>query len=151
MCKQAKKSFTAGVIPIFIRSGKSDNNFLDSAKLRDKLIIPSSDLALGHHVTCPNNSLSLDVFIRYLDKDSTVASRYHNTYGDVHCYFIDFKLVPNNAIKGFYANDVTLENDNYITILSLDDNSSDDSSSYDSSSDDSYSNSSDDSDSGSII
>ena len=137
--KQAKKSFTAGVVPIFIKSGKSDNDFLDGAKLKDKLIIASSDLALGHHVSCPNNSLSLDVFINYLDKDTTIASRYHNNYGVVQCYFVDFKLVPNCAIKGFYNKSTSLKNDEYITISPLDDSSSVDSS-Y---SDDSDSNSSD--------
>ena len=130
--KQAKKTFTAGVIPIFIRSGKSDEDFLQGIKVKDKLIIPPADLAMGYHVTCPNNSLSLDVFINYLDKDPNVARRYNNNYGYGECYFVEFKIVPNCNIKGFYRTNPVLRNDQYINIVNLE-TSHDDESDYSSS------------------
>ena len=100
--KQSKKSITGGVVPIFIKAGNTDNEFIKSAKCKDKLIIASSQLSLGHHVVAPANTLSLDYFIRTLDKDNNVARRYNNTYGQEECYFVEFKLVPNCDIVGFY-------------------------------------------------
>lgn len=143
--KQAKKSFTAGVVPVFIKSGKADNDFLNNAKVKDKLIIASTELALGNHVVCPNNSLSLDLFIKYLDQDTTLAQRYHNNYGVSQCYFVEFKLIPNCDIKGFYSKNPFLVNDEYITISFLNNSDSDssDSSDSDSNSDSSSSSSSD--------
>ena len=100
--KQSKKTITSGVVPIFIKAGNTDNGFIKSAKCKDKLIIASSQLSLGHHVAAPANTISLDYFIKTLDKDNTVAKRYNNTYGQEECYFIEFKLVPNCDIVGFY-------------------------------------------------
>lgn len=102
--KQNKKGITSGVVPIFIKAGNTDNSFIKSAKCKDKLIIASSQLSLGYHVAAPQNILSLDYFIRNLDKDVTVAKRYNNNYGKEECYFVEFKLVPNCDIVGFYEN-----------------------------------------------
>lgn len=115
--KQAKKGFTSGVVPIFIKSGKSDNDFLNSAKTKDRLIVPSSALQLAHHVVIPSNTLSLDCFIKFLDKDTNVAQRYSNNYGKEHCFFVEFKIVPNADIVGFYNATPTLQNNEYITII----------------------------------
>lgn len=100
--KQSKKGITSGVVPIFIKAGNCDNEFIKSAKCKDKLIIAFSQLSLGHHVAAPTNVISLDYFIRTLDKDVTVAARYNNNYGKEECYFVEFKLVPNCDIVGFY-------------------------------------------------
>lgn len=114
--KQSKKSITGGVVPIFIKAGNTDNEFIKSAKCKDKLIIASSQLSLGHHVVAPANTLSLDYFIRTLDKDNTVAKRYNNTYGQEECYFVEFKLVPNCDIVGFYDTKDNKFNNPYIDI-----------------------------------
>ena len=100
--KQSKKGLTSGVVPIFVKAGGTDSNFIKSINCKDKLIISSAQLSLGYHVTVPENTLSLDYFIRRLDKDISVAARYNNNYGREECYFIEFKLVPNSDIVGFY-------------------------------------------------
>ena len=117
--KQAKKSITSGVVPIFIKAGNTDNEFIQSCSIKDKIIIPSSQLNLGYHVACPTNVLSLDYFIRKLDNDVTVAKRYNNTYGREECFFIEFKIVPNCDIVGFYDNTKQSMTNKYINISSI--------------------------------
>ncbi|MBO7693037.1 MAG: hypothetical protein J6Y28_09590 [Acholeplasmatales bacterium] len=118
--KQAKKGFTSGVIPIFIKSGNySANCFLKNAKVKDRLIIPSSSLQVAHHVVAPSNTLSIDCFIKFLDKDSFIAQRYHNNYGSEQCFFVEFKLIPNCDIVGFYNNNPKLKNNEYFTITPI--------------------------------
>ena len=148
--KQSKKSLTSGVIPVFIKAGETTNEFCKNIAVKSKLVIPSSALMSAHHVVSPINTLSLDVFIRYLDKDTTVAQRYNNSYGQELCYFVEFKLVPNCDIIGYYDVVNRPTPTNYLTILpgALQDNDSSDSFSNDSCSDDSDSDSdSNDSDS----
>lgn len=114
--KQSKKSITGGVVPIFIKAGNTDSDFIKSAKCKDKLIIASSQLSLGHHVVAPKNTISLDYFIRVLDQDTTVAKRYNNNYGKEQCFFVEFKLVPNCDIVGFYNSD-NIEGENPYTSM----------------------------------
>lgn len=114
--KQSKKSMSAGVIPVFVKSGITDNSFIKSANCKDKLIISTSQLSLGHHVAAPSNTLSLDYFINILDKDFEVAKRNNNNYGKEHCFFIEFKIVPNCDIIGFYKDDKINFDNPYIII-----------------------------------
>ena len=101
--KQSKKSISSGVTPIFIKAAEVNNDFIKSIKIKNKLIIPSSQIALSQHVIVPHNTLSLDCFIKYLDRDINVAERYNNTYGKEECYLIEFKLVPATDIIGYYS------------------------------------------------
>lgn len=136
--KQSKKGLTSGVIPVFIKAGETTNEFNKKIAIKSKLIIPSSFLIAGHHVVSPINTLSIDTFIKYLDKDTTVAQRYNNNYGNEECYFVEFKLVPNSDIVGYYDNSTRSIPSTYFNIIpgvSSDSDSSDDSCSYDSDSD----------------
>ncbi len=116
--KRASKSVTAGIVPIFIKAGNTENSFIKSCNIKDKIIISGSQLSLGHHVACPANVLSLDYFIKYLDKDNEVAKRYNNTYGKEECFFIEFKLVPNCDIVGFYdsKSEINVSDYNYVEV-----------------------------------
>lgn len=101
--KQAKKSFSAAIVPIFIRAGKNDSEFIQSAKCKDKIITQSMNLNLSYHVAAPQNTLSIDYFMRAIDGDNSLAKRYDNVYGQEQCFFVEFKLIPNNEIVGFYT------------------------------------------------
>lgn len=101
--KQAKKSFSAAIVPIFIRAGKTDSEFIKSAKCKDKIITQSVNLNLSYHVAAPQNTLSIDYFMRAIDGDNSLAGRYNNNYGQEQCFFVEFKLIPNNEIVGFYT------------------------------------------------
>lgn len=101
--KQKKQGFTTGVVPIFIKAGKTDNEFIAKAKIKDKLIIPSTQLSLGHHVAAPKNTLSVSYFTNLLSKDIGAYQRAIQNGGDEECFFVEFKLVPNSDIVGLYS------------------------------------------------
>lgn len=122
--KQNKKGITSGVVPVFVKAGNTDSDFINSANVKDKIIISSTQLSLAQHVIVPQNVLSLDYFIKWLDKDNTVSNRYQNNYGKEECYFVEFKLVPNCDIVGFYVNDKpTVVEGNFVTIEAATDDS----------------------------
>ena len=112
--KRNQKGLTAGVVPIFIKAGKTDTDFIQNAECKDKLIIPSSSLSLAYHVAAPKNVLSLDYFIRAIDSDNSLAKRYDNNYGNEQCYFVEFKIIPNNEIKGLYKEAEAVDTSKYI-------------------------------------
>lgn len=114
--KQSKKNITSGVLPIYIKSGNSENNFLNSAKVKDKLIIPTSQLNLAHHAVSPYNTISLDYFIRAIDEDITLFNRYKNYFGNEECFFVEFKLVPNCDIVGYYSSDKPTFENPYLSV-----------------------------------
>lgn len=105
--KQKKKNLVTGVVPIFIKAGNTKNEFNKHISCKDKLIISSTQLSLGHHVACPSNELSLDKFIANIDRDKEIYQRYKNSFGNEEVYFIEFKLVPNCDIVGYYNSNIT--------------------------------------------
>lgn len=116
--KQSKKGLTGAVVPMFVKAGYTDNEFINSASCKDKLIIASTQLNLAHHVACPINTLSLDYFIRAIDKDNELFKRYNNAFGKEPVYFVDFKLVPNCDIVGYYEQGITKMDNPYLDIKS---------------------------------
>lgn len=118
--KQSKKSITSGVTPIFIKAANVSTDFIKSIKTKDKLVIGSQQISLAQHVIAPKNTLSIDCFIKYLDKDVTVASRYNNNYGNEECFLVEFKLISSCDIIGFYSSTNTLNIQNpYFSISNL--------------------------------
>ena len=98
--KQKKKEVTTGVIPIFISHGETDSDYIKSLELKDRLIIPSSSLAMAYHVNTNYNTLSLDNFVRYAKDDTSIGMR-AAAEKDKVC-FVDFKIIGNNDIIGAY-------------------------------------------------
>lgn len=97
--KNTKKADIA-VIPIFAKAGKSDSEFINSINVRDKLIISPSDIMLGHHISTPNNVLTINNIIDIINEDPNAYAKCFNFKEE--CYFIEFKLVPNCNIHGSY-------------------------------------------------
>ena len=97
-----KKNLTTGVIPVFAKVGKSENDFVKSIKIGSKVVIDTQELMLGHHVVAPRNNMSLDKFLSILN-DSKDGRLYQKAveFGDEVC-FVDFKIVPSNQIRAFY-------------------------------------------------
>lgn len=101
---QKKKNITTSIVPIFVKAGKTYNDFVKYINVCEKLIISPSDIAMGHHVTCPKNKLSINTILEYcqLDKDSCRKAIVASKDADP-CYFLEFKLVPNCNIHGAYS------------------------------------------------
>lgn len=114
--KQKKKGVDAKVIPLFIKSGKSDiNSSINDAKPKDILIIPGSSLEFAYNVTPAGNIFSIDYLANILDDDANAARR--ALLDNFVAYFISFKIIANSEIKGFYANSTEKVENKYITVV----------------------------------
>lgn len=113
--KQSKKGLTGAVVPMFVKAGYTENEFVNSMSCKDKLIIASTQLNLAHHVACPINTLSLDYFIRAIDGDNELFRRYNNNFGTEQCFFVEFKMVPVCDIVGYYEQGIVTMTNPYIT------------------------------------
>lgn len=108
-----KKKATIGVNPIFIKAGNTDCELIKNAKIKQKVLITSSQLALGVKVATPNK-LNLDYFgtciTNSIEKDLYETEVKNENQSQV--MFLDFKLVPNCDILAVYENDPkTIDND----------------------------------------
>ena len=105
--KKAKDGVTTRVVPIFVKAGTTDSKFVSSCLCGRKLLIPGSDLSMGLHVYCPDNKITINSVVSLLSKDKNVVSdawKDNNLY-----YFLEFKLVPNCAIKGIISDTGNLD------------------------------------------
>lgn len=102
-----KKDLSTAVVPLYVKSNVAMNteketyDMFASLKTGDKLIIAGTDLERGYHLVCPKNFITIDNIVRIYSTDSNFAKGVmidQNYY-----YFLDFKLVPINDIKGFYS------------------------------------------------
>ena len=102
-----KKDLATAIVPLFVSANPTVNseketiNMFAAMKTGDKLIIAGTDLERGYHLTCPKNFITIDNVVRIYNSDSNFAKGVmmdQNYY-----YFVDFKLVPINDIKGFYS------------------------------------------------
>lgn len=115
--KQKKQSITTGVVPIFIKAGETDSDYIKSLNVKDILVIPTSMLSIANHINVPGNSLSVDKFITMITNDVTVGKRAIPEKEKV-C-FVDFKVVGNADIVAAYSGNA--ESDCYMDDV-VDDN-----------------------------
>lgn len=95
-----KKNSNVAVIPVFVKSGKTSSELINSLFIRDKLIISPSDIMMGHHISAPRNLLTINTIVDLVTSDSTAYQKLLRVQEE--CYFIEFKLVPNCNIHGAY-------------------------------------------------
>lgn len=93
-----KQDVNVAIIPIFIKSGDSDSDFIKSLSIGDKIVVAGSDLSIAHHVNSPYNKITPSNIIRLADGDKNIYSEAlrHNS----PVCFIEFKLLPASAIHG---------------------------------------------------
>lgn len=104
-----KKQISIPTLPIFLKAGETDSEFIKSCKLKDKLIISGSDISLGHHVSSPYNNITLNKICSICEGDTNI---YKTAFNSNRVSFLELKLVPNVAIHGVYT-DVD-NNDTYV-------------------------------------
>ena len=97
---QKRKEITTNVIPIFIRSGNGAPDYINKIKTGDTLIMAGSDIAMGHHVSCPKNMITINNILEYCDGDKEAYQRAISI--SQPCYYLEFKIVPNCNIHGNY-------------------------------------------------
>ncbi len=99
--KQKRKDVSTSVIPIFIKAGETDSEFIKNLHTKDKLIIPTSSLVNAIHVKVPGNRLSLGALTSVLEGDPGAFAR-ANADNFTAC-FVEFKLIQNFEIAGSYT------------------------------------------------
>lgn len=91
-----KTPVNAAVIPVFVKAGDSDSEFIKSIKLGDRIVVAASDLSIGHHIASPYNKITPSTVYVICDGDKDIY-RESMTMQEPVC-FVEFKLVPISAI-----------------------------------------------------
>ena len=84
------------VIPVFIKSGATDSEFIKSLNLGDRIVIAGSDLSIGHHINSPYNKITPNTVCAVCDGDRDIYKKAMSIQ-EPFC-FVEFKLVPISAI-----------------------------------------------------
>ena len=91
-----KTPVNTAVIPVFIKAGDNDSEFIKSIKLGDRVVVSASDLSIGHHISSPYNKITPSTISVICDGDKDIY-RESMTMQEPVC-FVEFKLVPISAI-----------------------------------------------------
>lgn len=94
----AKKNQAANVsvIPVFVKAGETDSEFIKEFKIGDRCVIAGSDLSIANHINSPYNKITPNNVIKLCDGDKEMYAKALVLQTPV-C-FVEFKLVPNSAI-----------------------------------------------------
>ena len=76
----------------------TDNEFINSIKLGEALVISPSDISMGHHVNSPANVLTPSFLLNLLRTNVDLNKKLMAV--KVPTYFVDFKIVPVCNIHG---------------------------------------------------
>jgi hypothetical protein len=104
-------------IPVFVKAGKNDSEFINNISVKDKLVVSAGDISLGFHVSSKNNAISLNNFVSAVSSDEDIKKKCltDRTY----CYFIDFKIVPNCAIHGVLKDEYPISTEFYTPLIKV--------------------------------
>lgn len=84
------------IVPVFIKTGETDSEFIKNLKLGDKIVVAGSDLSIAHHINSPYNKITPTNIINLCNGDKEIYSKALVMQTPV-C-FVEFKLLPVNAI-----------------------------------------------------
>ena len=84
------------IIPVFIKTGETDSEFIKSIKLGDRVVISGADLSIANHINSPYNKITPNNIIALCEGDKDIAKESLTMRTPV-C-FVEFKVVPINAI-----------------------------------------------------
>ena len=105
-----KNGSTVAVIPIFVKTGDTDSEFINNIKCGDKLVLSRTAIELGDHVRVTNNMITCANIMQYINIDDNLRKSLitktffadNNIIGNPKVYMVDFKLVGNCDIHGAY-------------------------------------------------
>lgn len=103
-------------VPIFIRAGKTDDEFINSIEAKQMIIISDGDISIGHHVNSPYNKLSMPYISSLCSKDKEIKDNAFKL--NEKCCFLSFKLVPNSSIHGAVKEEKDVIVDPYVLVKS---------------------------------
>ena len=91
-----KTATNMAVVPVFIKAGTNDSEFVKSIELGDKVVVSGSDLSIGHHIQAPFNKITPTIITALCEGDKDIYKEAMLMTEPV-C-FVEFKLVPISAI-----------------------------------------------------
>ena len=102
-----QKNITTAIVPVFVKAGTTDTEYIKNMSCGDKIIIAPSDIAIGHHVSCPKNMITVNNILENCngDKEANKSA----ICVSQPCYYLEFKIIPNCNIHGNYKE----ESDSY--------------------------------------
>lgn len=112
--RQNKDGIKTSVVPLFVKAGRTENEFVNNIKTGSKLIASGSSLSLGHHVVSRNNVLSISSFLSYIEGDNEVYTNALKHPEDV--YFVELKLIPAVEIVGCYTEDFAFDKSEFAVV-----------------------------------
>lgn len=104
-----KQSPNINIVPVFVKAGNTDSEFIKNLTIGDKIVVAGSDLSIGHHINSPYNKITPSNIVNICEGDKETYAKALVMQNPV-C-FIEFKLVPANAIHG-HLEDVKNSYDN---------------------------------------
>lgn len=107
-----KKPANIPIVPVFVKSGKTNSEFINNLTLGQKVVVAGSDLSLGHDIKCPNNKITPDTIVNLCEGDKNVYQQALINQKPV-C-FVSFKLVPNCTIHAILDSAKVSFNNPYI-------------------------------------
>lgn len=96
--KQKLKNSVSSIIPVFVKTGATENDFVNSLNTKDILVVSNSDISIGYHVGNILNILSISNIIKVFSTDKEFIK--NSLIDQNNYYLIEFKIIPNCAIHG---------------------------------------------------
>ena len=112
-----KTATNMAVVPVFIKAGTNDSEFIKSIELGDKVVVSGSDLSIGHHIQAPFNKITPTIITALCEGDKDIYKEAMIMTEPV-C-FVEFKLVPISAIHAKLDDNVKISiNNPFVTNVS---------------------------------
>ena len=114
-----KTATNMAVVPVFIKAGTNDSEFVKSIELGDKVVVSGSDLSIGHHIQAPFNKITPKIITSLFEGDKDIYKEAMIMTEPVG--FVEFKLVPISAIHAKLDNKIKISiNNPFVTNVSKD-------------------------------
>lgn len=96
----AQKELRLLATPIFVASGKTDNDYIKSLQMGDVITIAGSDLSIGNHIVFSGNDIEISYVCNLLKKHN--INLITDVRGRMPVVLLEFKLVPAHDIHGHW-------------------------------------------------
>ena len=93
-----KEGASVAIVPVFIKAGTTDSEFINGLNMGDKIVISGSDLSIGNHINSPYNKITPTNIVNVCQ--GAGREFYQSTIElQTPICLVEFKLVPIGAIK----------------------------------------------------
>lgn len=93
-----KEGANVAIVPVFIKAGTTDSEFVNDLNTGDKIVVSGSDLSIGNHINSPYNKITPDNIVRICKNAGKEFYKSTLELNTPIC-LVEFKIVPIGAIK----------------------------------------------------